>query len=167
MNGLPERVAVDYAYLPCPDAFANETVVANAKSIIRNHTPPGYSLDSITASYFQGHNFWRWECTFIRNYSNNETECPLLRAVYMEFRKYCPWESDVHKNISVQLTPNKERFKINYLVNCECGTLGSIKQEKFPILSLLNSMFRPDPGCNNKNEHGYAKQKTLCENPNN
>lgn len=104
----PNKVTVDSDFLPCPD-FVNETVISQTQRIIQNHTPPGYNLDTITPIYTQGHNnFWRWECTF--SPYGNGTECAVLRDVYTLLRNYCPEDSDVHKRISVQLTPNKERL---------------------------------------------------------
>lgn len=160
---VPAKVRVDDDVLPCPSYYRNSTIVANARRIIENHTPPGYTLDSIAPSYNEGANFWRWSCSFIRNDGRYETGCTFLHEkVRLPFRNYCPSDSDVDKTIKVQLTPNKQRYIINYLVNCECNQPDVTAVQSIAKTIVYAIKKTSPPTCLNYNQFGYVKQKSEC-----
>lgn len=107
--------------LPCTENV-NQQDLDTATDILRQATPPGYTINTVVPTVCTGRNPHRWVVSYSRNDNVYEAGCAFLTAIKKDFKRYCPQGSEV-RMVMLTNQPNQLNQKlitVEFLVNCYC-----------------------------------------------
>ena len=98
--------------LPCTDVVTQADLLV-ARNILDDATPPGYTLDDLSAEITTGRDPHQCLGTFKRNDNHYNTGCQYLTAVEREFKRVCPQGSEI-RVIRLRNDPNGQCIIVEF-----------------------------------------------------